>query len=443
MLGAAAGRRWCEGRELGRRARGLLLTAAAGAGACALTAPLTALHFQRAAPVAAVSGLVGTPLVGLALLASLAVLLLPGAPLLGPLADVAAGAATGLLRGLTVAVDAFASLPGGYAAAAPPGPVFWAVGALLLWAWVRYVRSGVGARSWTPAAAAAMIALAGPAAGHTWAGLRSGGGTLLCTLDVGQGDAAAIRTRRGHWLLVDAGPGPVPGRGGPDEGLSTVVPFLRDRGARSVELLVLTHPHLDHVGGAPAVLERIPVRRVAGSGSADPGEPHLRFLRSVRAAGSRWLTLRPGDRLRVDEVALLVLDAAGAGSGPGGRPDRNDTGVSLRIDVPDAGFTWVTTGDASVARETAMLGRWPADSLRADLLSVGHHGSRTSTAPAWVAAVAPELAVVSAGAGNRFGHPHPLTLLTLAEAGVPVRRTDRDGTVCVTASPDGSWRPER
>lgn len=439
VLGAAAGRRWCEPREVGRRARGFLLTAAAGAGACALTAPLTALHFQRAAPVAAVSGLVGTPLVGLALFASLGVLLLPGTPL----AEAAAGAATALLRGLTGAVDAFASVPAGHTATAPPGPVFWGVAGLLLWAWVRYVRGGIGARSWTPVAAAALVALAGPAASHTWAGLRSGGGTLVCTLDVGQGDAAAVRTRGGHWLLVDAGPGPAPERGGPDEGLSAVVPFLRDRGARSVELLALTHPHLDHVGGAPAVLDRIPVRRVAGSGSPDPGTPHLRFLQSVRAADSRWLALRRGDRMRLDEVEILVLDAGGAGTGETPGRDRNDTGVSLRIGVPDAGFAWVTTGDASMARETAMLRRWPADSLRADLLSVGHHGSRTATSPAWLEAVSPELAVISAGSGNRFGHPHPLTLLTLAEAGVSVRRTDRDGTVCVTARSDGSWRLER
>lgn len=438
VLGAATAGRWTERRGPGRRARGLLLTAA-GAGACALTAPLTALHFQRAAPVAVASGLVGTPLVGLALFSSLAVLVLPGW-----MAAPAEGAATGLLRLLTRAVDAFASVPGGHVTSAPPGAGYWIAALLLLLAWVRYVQGGRPGRSLTPAAAAALVALAWPSVASVGAHLRTGGATLLCTLDVGQGDAAAIRTRSGRWLLLDAGPAPPPGRPGSDEGLATVVPFLTERGAQELELLAFSHADLDHVGGAGAVLDRLRVRRVASAGAASPGEPHLEFLRAVVEEGARWLTLRPGDRMLVGEVEILVLDAGGGRVGrprPGGRADANDTGVSLRLTV-DGGFTWVTTGDASMGREMAMLGRWPADSLRAHLVSVGHHGSRTSTAPAWLEAVSPEVAVISAGAGNWFGHPHPLTLATLEEAGAQIRRTDRHGTVCVRVTPGGGWRLE-
>lgn len=437
VLGAATGRRWAEGRELGRRTRGLLLSAAAGAGACALTAPLTALHFQRAAPVAVASGLLGTPLVGLALFSALGVLVLP-AWAAGP----AEGAATGLLRLLTAVVDGFASVPGGRVAAAPPGAAYWLVALLLLAAWVRYVRGGRPIRSLTPAAGAVLVGLAWPAVAGVLADLRGDGETLLCTLDVGQGDAAAVRTRAGHWLLFDAGPAPSPGGPGEDTGLTTVVPFLRARGAGTVELLALSHPDLDHVGGAGAVLDRLRVRRVASAGAALPGRAHLRFLRAVRDEDARWLALRAGDRMRVDEVDILVLDA---GRHPGARrPERlprNDAGVSLRVRVGDS-FTWVTTGDASMAREMAMLRRWPRDSLRADVLSVGHHGSRTSTAPAWVDAVSPELALISSGSGNWFGHPHPMTLATLAEAGVRVRRTDSEGTLCVRVGREGEWRVE-
>lgn len=428
VLGAAAGRRWTASRGAGRRTRGLLLSAAAGAGAFALTAPLVALHFGRAAPVAAVSGLAGTPVVALALLASLATLLLPG----WAAAGLAAGAATALLRLLTALVEGFAALPGGHGSAAPPGIAYWTAAALLLAAWVRYVRAGEWAVVPVPAAAAALVVLAAPAVASSWAGARAG--SLVCTLDVGQGSAAAVRTRRGHWILLDAGPAPPPGRAGRDAGLAEVVPFLRARGAGPVELLALSHPHLDHAGGAGAVFERHRVLRVAGSGAARPGAVHLRFLEAVRREGARWLTLRPGDRVRVDEVRLLVLDAGGARAGS------NDAGVSLRIRVPDAGFTWVNTGDASMEREVAMLRRWPADTLRADLLSVGHHGSRTATSPAWLEAVSPELAVISAGSGNRFGHPHPVTMETLEGAGVRTWRTDRDGDLCVRVRGDGGWR---
>lgn len=427
VLGAAAGRRAAERLGSGRRSRALLLATAAGAGAFALTAPLVALHFQRAAPVAVVSGLAGTPLVGLALLSSLATLLLPAWA-----AGVAADAATGVLRLLTALVEGFASLPGGHGTAAPPGAAYWVAAALLLAAWVRFVRSGRLASVPVPVAAAALVLLAWPTLSAARAGAR--GGTLLCTLDVGQGDAAAIRTRRGRWLLLDAGPASPTGRPGRDAGLTSVAPFLRARGAGAVELLALSHPDLDHLGGAEAVLDRYRVRRVAGSGVPHPGRPHLRFLEAVRREGARWMSLRTGDRLRVDEVGLLVLDAGRPGADP------NDSGVSLRVRVSDAGFTWITTGDASADREVAMLRRWPADSLRADLMSVGHHGSRTSTAPAWIEAVSPELAVISAGAGNRFGHPHPLTLETLTAAGVRTWRTDRDGELCVRARTDGTWR---
>lgn len=437
VLGAATGRRLLDGRDPGRRIRGVLLSAAAGTGACALTAPLTALHFQRAAPVAAVSGLLGTPILALALLAALAVLLLPAWA-----AWAAEGAATGLLRSLTAVVDRFATVPGGQVEAPPPGGAYWLIALLLLLAWVRYVRAGRPARCLIPVASAVLVALAWPSMARAWTSIRGGGGTLVCTLDVGQGDAAAVRTRAGGWILLDAGPGTPPGRPGPDEGLSTVVPFLRARGAGSVELLVLSHPDLDHVGGGEAVLERLHVRRVASAGAALPGRPHLRFLRSVRAESARWLTLRAGDRMRVDEVELLVLDAGpDPGSGRPGRLPSNDAGVSLRVRVGGS-FAWVTTGDASMAREVAMLRRWPDDTLRAEVLSVGHHGSRTSTAPAWVRAVSPTLAVISAGRGNWFGHPDPMTLVTLSEAGVRIRRTDRDGTVCLRVGREGEWRLE-
>ncbi len=434
VLGAATGRRLVAGRNPGRRVRGLLLSAAAGAGACALTAPLTALHFQRSAPVAAVSGLLGTPLLGLALLASIGVLVLPAWA-----AWAAEGAATGLLRFLTATVDGFASVPGGQVQAPPPGSAYWLIALLLLLAWIRYVRGGRWDSCLTPVASAILVALAWPALASAWTGLPGGGETLVCTLDVGQGDAAAVRTRSGRWILLDAGPAAPPGRRGRDEGLSTVVPFLRDRGVGSVELLALSHPDLDHVGGGEAVLERLRVRRVASAGVAIPGRPHLGFLRAVRDEGARWMTLRAGDRMRVDEVELLVLDA-GPEPGPGrpGRFSPNDAGVSLRVRV-GASFTWVTTGDASMAREMAMLRRWPDDSLRADVLSVGHHGSRTSAAPAWVRAVSPALALISTGRNNWFGHPHPMTMATLAEAGVRVRRTDRDGTVCVRVGREGEW----
>jgi competence protein ComEC len=114
--------------------------------------------------------------------------------------------------------------------------------------------------------------------------------------------------------------------------------------------------------------------------------------------------------------------------------------VAVRVTV-GGGFTYLNPGDATTEQEEGMLERWPADSLRAVVLKAGHHGSRTSSGRRWLAAVSPRLAVISAGAGNPHGHPHPKVLRRLEAAGVDrVWRTDRDGDLCVEVRPDGAWR---
>ena len=98
-------------------------------------------------------------------------------------------------------------------------------------------------------------------------------------------------------------------------------------------------------------------------------------------------------------------------------------------------------GDATAVEESHILRSWPRDSLRADLLKVGHHGSRTSTSTEWLSAVRPKVAVISAGRGNRYGHPHPEVIARLDAADVPeVWRTDRRGSLCIEIRRDGAWR---
>jgi competence protein ComEC len=351
------------------------------------------------------------------------------------------GAGTAL-RGLVGVVEAVSSLPAGHGAATPPGPVFWGAAGLGLAAAVQLARGGSPARAALPAGAAAALWVGGPvllAAGQA--------GTLVCQLDVGQGDAAVIRSRGGRWLVLDAGPRSRVR----DAGRSVVSRFLRDRGAGAVALLVLTHPDLDHVGGTDALLADFRVERVLDAANPVAREAYVRFLDGVAEEGAAWIPARPGARLRVDEVEVTVLGPAGpvrvgsldpgTGDGPPGGPgDANEAGVSVRVRVGPR-IVYVNTGDASMSRERAILERWPPDSLRTILLKVGHHGSRTSTAPEWLAATRPVVAVVSAGAGNRYGHPHPRTLRRLRAAGVPrIWRTDRDGSLCLHVRRDGHWR---
>lgn len=194
----------------------------------------------------------------------------------------------------------------------------------------------------------------------------------------------------------------------------------------------------------------IPVKRVLDSGDAVPSATYARFLAEVDATGVQWIPAAAGDRLRIDDAEITVLGPAH--STPGGDADpaaggraaaaggANATSLSFRLTVAGR-FRYVNTGDATMDEEAALLAGWPGDSLRADVLKVGHHGSRTSSGRVFLRTVAPALAVVSAGARNRYGHPHPDVLARLDASGVErIWRTDRHGTLCVEIGRDGRWR---
>jgi competence protein ComEC len=425
-------------RNAGRR---LAVLAAAGTGAFLATAPIAAAHFGRVAPVSILSHFAGTPLVGLAVV-GLCASMLPGFA-----AGIGADAATWAIRVLHSAAGALADLPGAHGDAAPPDLVHW-----LAWAagWVAVARwSGTGRpiRALVPAAVAVFLLLSGPAVGR----LRPPGPVLLCTLAVGQGDAALLRTPARRWIVFDGGPASAPGAG-----RETLSSGLLRRRARSVALAVLSHPDLDHLGGLETVLAEMPVGGLLDSGDPLPRPAYARLLATLDARGIPWVEGRAGTRLVVDGVDLLVLGPParggpgartepgplpGAGTGAGRPAPGAANATSLVVRVAVGGFRYLNTGDATREEEAALLRAWPAESLRADLLKVGHHGSRTSTSSAWLGAVRPALAVISAGPGNRYGHPHAEVLRELARSGVAdVWRTDHDGTLCVEVEPDGRWR---
>ncbi|HSM07644.1 MAG TPA: ComEC/Rec2 family competence protein [Gemmatimonadota bacterium] len=409
--------------------RKLAGAAGAGAGAVLTTTPLTAFHFGQAAPVSLVSHFAGAPLVAVGLGSLAATIALPGW-LVGPAADLA----TGTLRTLHAVAELFARLPGGHRTVAAPPVALWIAWVLALEA-VRRVAARGGPRAGLGPALLAVVAVVG---GPLASGMTSGT-ALLCTLSVGQGDAAVLRTSAGRWLVFDGGPA----WGEWNAGRSIVLPFLRRHGARRVELGILSHPDLDHLGGLRGLLPEIHVERVLDTGDPVPSAAYAGFLAEVDAEGVQWLPAGAGDRLRVDDAVVTVLGPV-ARQGAAGEPAKggevNATSLSFRLTVGGR-FRYLNTGDATVAEEQALLAAWPTDSLRADLLKVGHHGSRTSSDPAFLKAVAPRIAVVSAGAGNRYGHPHPEVLGRLEVSGVErVWRTDRHGTLCVEVAPDGRWR---
>lgn len=246
--------------------------------------------------------------------------------------------------------------------------------------------------------------------------------------DVGQGDSALLVLPDGEAVLVDGG-GMV---GSPvDLGERVVAPVLRAKRIARLSVVVLSHPHPDHFGGLVHGLDRVRVGQVWDSGQGElqgAGGGYAAFLATQRRRGAT--VLRPGDLCGIHafgEVRIEVLAPC-----PDVTPDRgaNDNSLVLRVRYRSTSLLFV--GDAEHEEEADLLGG--GRDLSANLLKVGHHGSRTSTSPAFLAAVHPSVAVVSCGVRNRFGHPHPNTLASLrALANLRVERTDRHGAVRATS----------
>jgi competence protein ComEC len=214
-----------------------------------------------------------------------------------------------------------------------------------------------------------------------------------------------------------------------------VVRALRRRGVRRLEALVLTHPDLDHIGGAPAVLASFAVGEIL-----DPAEPagkgaYVDLLEEATRRGIPWHRARAGDRRSWDGVDVRILHPGDAAP----TSEEGDTGsndVSVVLSVAFGSFDALLTGDAPTAVERALLA---GVSPELEVLKVGHHGSLTSTDPVLLAHAHPALALVSVGRRNRYGHPAPQVLARLESAGAQVHRTDREGTLSVLGRRDGSW----
>jgi competence protein ComEC len=246
-----------------------------------------------------------------------------------------------------------------------------------------------------------------------------GSGLALHFLDVGQGDGAVLRTPQGRWVVIDAGPA------GPrsDAGARVVVPFLERHGARSVAAVVVSHAHLDHIGGLPALLDRFAVGEMLEPGAPVADPLYTDFLSALARRGIAWHPLRRGERFTVDGVRFAALHPEPLW--PGWGEDVNEDSVVLLVEY--GRFQALFAGDAGFPAEAALRD----EIAEVDVLKVGHHGSRGSTGDDWLAALRPKLAIISVGR-NDYGHPAPATLARLAAHGIVVRRTDRDGTVSVT-----------
>ncbi|HYC07136.1 MAG TPA: ComEC/Rec2 family competence protein, partial [Candidatus Binatia bacterium] len=254
------------------------------------------------------------------------------------------------------------------------------------------------------------------------AATRPDGRLRITVLDVGQGDAILVDADRGSRMLIDGGPDP--------DRLLVALDAHVPPWDRRVDLVILSHPHEDHVAGLALLMARYRVGRVVEPGMRGPGPGYKAWVAELEAQGVRSGRLSTGDTFTVDDIGFRVL-WPDRGAVPAEPPDTG-TGINNVSIVLLGTFgheRFLLAGDIEEGIDPILLGRGLP---RVDFLKVAHHGSRTSSTAAFLDAVRPRVAAVSVGAKNPYGHPSPATIGRLRERGIRVFRTDLDGSVDVT-----------
>jgi competence protein ComEC len=236
-------------------------------------------------------------------------------------------------------------------------------------------------------------------------------------IDVGQGDSILIQTTDGKNVLIDGGD--------TDTG---VVSYLKSVGVQQIDLMIATHPHADHIGGLVQVLRAFPVSKVVTNGQAYTTSVYEDFLDAIASSKAEYAEVKRGDMLQVGTLKMNVLSPVALTD-----PDLNENSIVLRFS--DGRTTYLMMGDAGANTEAALLASGMP--LKANILKVGHHGSTSGSTPAFLQAVAPKVAVYSAGVNNPYGHPALQTIKSLTQVGATIYGTDVNGTVLVKGSAQG------
>jgi beta-lactamase superfamily II metal-dependent hydrolase len=234
-------------------------------------------------------------------------------------------------------------------------------------------------------------------------------------IDVGQGDSELVLID-GHALLIDAGE---------KEYGEEVVSYLQNLGITTIDYIIATHPHSDHIGGLPEVIERMEVGAVIVPPIPEDKTPttrvYERFVDAVIQKECELITAKVGDEYSLAEAEFTILSPADEKD----YSDLNDFSVEIRLEYGNTSFLF--TGDAEKSAEEDMVNS--GYKLLSDVLKVGHHGSKDSSTVEFLAKVKPGAAVIEVGEDNSFGHPTEEALTRLSEYAHTIYRTDIDKTV--------------
>lgn len=405
----------------------LLISAATGLA----TAPLAALYFNQISPIGIISNMIIVPLAGavvvpLGLISGVLSLFLNRLPF----ADANQYAAD-----LFVSIVAlFSKMPHASLRAASPGPIMLAAFAVFFTSAAYWLRARLFARfkplestskppRWTRfGLIISVILILTALLPH----LSKQKETRITFIDVGQGDSALIETKTGKVILIDGG-GTRDNRF--DIGRRVVAPLLWNKAVRTIDLLVLSHPHPDHMNGLLFILRSFKVREVWSSGLDTKLPGCEAFEQTIREQRIPHRIVSAGDNGVIGDIRLMVLHpvkSTGSSNTRKAYTEENNRSVVIMLETND--IRCLFPGDIHREIEAALLEN---NDVSADLLKIAHHGSKTSSSIDFLAAVHPKIAVISAGHGNPYRHPSAEVLKRLQDAGIRVFRTDLDGAVIV------------
>lgn len=233
-------------------------------------------------------------------------------------------------------------------------------------------------------------------------------------IDVGQGDSQFLQLPGGKTMLID---------GGEAEYGQTVIDYIDGLQVEKIDYVIATHPHSDHIGGLPAVIDHFEIGEIYMPKVQSNTQIFERLLTSIQNKNLKIKTAKSG----VTILSENGLDAKLIGPVSDSYSDLNNYSAVLHLTYGNTSFLF--TGDAEDKSEKEMLSQYGPEQLRADVLKVGHHGSSYSTIPQFLSAVSPTYGVISCGTGNQYNHPESVTLEKLEKAHTDLYRTDLSGTI--------------
>jgi competence protein ComEC len=243
-------------------------------------------------------------------------------------------------------------------------------------------------------------------------------------LDIGQGDAILIRTD-GQNVLVDTGDIPMKEK---------LVAYLKKAGIKTLDKVIITHPHADHLGGMSAVFDNFEVKAVYDSGQTTTTATYKKYLATIKKKNISFNVVTTGEQLDLGNGISLKFLAPLKPLFSGGKDDLNNNSVVAKLVYGN--FSMLLMGDAEQEAEERILKAYGGE-LKSTVLKSGHHGSNTASSEPFLKTVAPEAVVISVGENNDYHHPHPSTMKKYEKAKLKIYRTDQQGTISITSNGQG------